>query len=48
MTPRQIEALLSLAMRREARHMAQSLSVNALAARGEPSALKKQISKLAG
>lgn len=46
MTPREIAASLFFAERRRKREAAEQLALNALAARGEPRALKKQIEDL--
>jgi hypothetical protein len=41
-TPRRIAGFLSLSSKRHAREAAQSLSIAALAARGEPKDIKRQ------
>lgn len=46
MTPREIAASLYFAERRRKRLAAEALSLHALAARGEPRVLKKQIEDL--
>jgi hypothetical protein len=46
MTPRQIAATLFFAERRRRRQGAEQLALDALAARGEPRELKKQIEDL--
>ena len=46
MTPREIAASLYFAERRRKREAAEQLALSALAARGEPRALKKQIEDL--
>ena len=45
-TPRQIAGYLFLSVRRQAREAAMRLSLNTLAARGEPREVKKQIREL--
>lgn len=46
MTPREIAASLYFAERRRKREAAEQLALHALAARGEPRALKKRIEDL--
>lgn len=46
MTPREIAGSLYFAERRRKRQAAEQLALNALAVRGEPRALKKQIEEL--
>jgi hypothetical protein len=46
MTPREIAANFYFAERRRKREAAELLALNALAARGEPRALKKQVEDL--
>ena len=46
MTPRQIAAALYLARRRRQRDAAEHLALAALAARGEPRELKRQLNEL--
>jgi hypothetical protein len=46
MTPREIAGALYFAERRRRREAAEQLALGALAARGEPRALKKQIEDL--
>ena len=46
MTPREIAGSLYFAERRKRRQAAELLSLHALAARGEPRALKSQIERL--
>ena len=45
-TPRRITGFLKLAYRRMARNAAQSLSLNTLAARGDPREVKRQFREL--
>ena len=46
MTPREIAGSLYFAERRRRREAAEQLALGALAARGEPQALKRQIEQL--
>lgn len=46
MTPRQIAGSLYFAERRKKRNAAQRLALDAIAARGEPRELKRQIERL--
>jgi hypothetical protein len=46
MTPRQLEGCLFFHERDEQRRRAADLSINAMAARGEPRALKKQLREM--
>jgi hypothetical protein len=46
MTPRQIAAALYFARRRRQRDAAEHLALGALAARGEPRELKRQLNEL--
>jgi hypothetical protein len=46
MTPREIAASVYFAERRRRREAAEQLALNALAARGEPRVLKKQMEDL--
>lgn len=46
MTPRQVAAYLFLASRRRRRMQAEQLGINTMAARGEPSEIRKRLRAL--